>query len=102
MILGEYTWQQFKNLRHISVLTEAEQVRQYHFYLDSLSNQRLQQNKGPQSGTGTTPTPSPTPSITPTLSPSPTPSATPETYLILQENLDYVLQEDGNRLIWQL
>jgi hypothetical protein len=44
----ELTWQQYKNQSHIRILTESEQIRQYHFYLDSLSNQRLNQSKGPR------------------------------------------------------
>lgn len=44
----ELTWQQFRNQSHIRILTENEQVRQYHFYLDSLANERIRQNKGPK------------------------------------------------------
>lgn len=44
----ELTWQQFRNQNHISILNENEQIRQYHFYLDGLSNQIHQQNKGPE------------------------------------------------------
>lgn len=44
----ELTWQQFKNQNHIRILTENEQIRQYRFYLDSLANQRITQNKGPK------------------------------------------------------
>ena len=42
----EYTWQQFRNLNHIRILTESEQMRQYRFYLDALANERYRQNKG--------------------------------------------------------
>jgi len=42
----ELNWQQFKNQSHIRILNESEQVRQYHFYLDSLANERIRQNKG--------------------------------------------------------
>lgn len=42
----ELTWQQFRNLNHIRILNESEQIRQYNFYLDGLSNQIHQQNKG--------------------------------------------------------
>lgn len=45
----ELTWQQFRNQSHIRILTENEQMRQYHFYLDALSNERFRQNKGPKS-----------------------------------------------------
>ena len=44
----ELTWLQFKNQSHIRILNENEQVRQYHFYLDALANERLRQNKGPR------------------------------------------------------
>lgn len=44
----ELTWQQFRNQNHIRILNENEQIRQYHFYLDSLSNQISKQNKGPK------------------------------------------------------
>ena len=44
----ELTWQQFRNQSHIRILNENEQIRQYHFYLDSLSNQINKQNKGPK------------------------------------------------------
>ena len=46
--MNELTWQQFRNQRHIRILNENEQIRQYHFYLDSLSNQISRQNKGPK------------------------------------------------------
>lgn len=42
----ELTWKQFKEQTHIRILSENEQTRQYYFYLDSLSNQIHQQNKG--------------------------------------------------------
>jgi hypothetical protein len=45
----EYSWQQFRNLNHIRLLSESEQIRQYHFYLDSLANERYKQVKGPHS-----------------------------------------------------
>ena len=44
----ELTWQQFKSLKNIRILSENEQIKQYHFYLDSLVNERIRQNKGPQ------------------------------------------------------
>ena len=30
------------------MLNENEQIRQYRFYLDSLANERIRQNKGPK------------------------------------------------------
>ena len=44
----ELTWPQFRNLNHIRILNENEQMRQYNFYLDALSNERFRQNKGPK------------------------------------------------------
>ena len=44
----ELTWQQFCNQNHIRILNENEQIRQYNFYLDQVSNQLRQQNKGPK------------------------------------------------------
>lgn len=44
----ELTWQQFRNQTHIRMLNENEQIRQYRFYLDSLANERIRQNKGPK------------------------------------------------------
>ena len=42
----ELTWQQFRNQNHIRILNENEQVRQYRFYLESLTEQNHRQNKG--------------------------------------------------------
>ena len=44
--MNELTWPQFKRLNHIRNLTEQQQVREYRFYLDALSNERLRQSKG--------------------------------------------------------
>ena len=44
----ELTWQQFRNQNHVRILNENEQIRQYRFYLDQVSNQLRQQNKGPK------------------------------------------------------
>ena len=44
----ELSWQQFRNQSHIRILSENEQMRQYRFYLDALSNQMYNQNKGPK------------------------------------------------------
>ena len=48
----ELTWQQFKSQSNIRILTESEQIRQYRFYLDALSNELIRQNKGPGFDTG--------------------------------------------------
>lgn len=44
----ELTWQQFRNQNHVRILNENEQIQQYRFYLDALSNELQVQNKGPQ------------------------------------------------------
>ena len=44
----ELSWQQFRSLKDIRILTESEQIKQYHFYLDRLTNERIRQNKGPK------------------------------------------------------
>jgi hypothetical protein len=43
----ELSWQQFRNQNHIRILNENQQIRQYRFYLDALSNELTRQNKGP-------------------------------------------------------
>jgi hypothetical protein len=43
----ELSWLQFRNQKHIRILTENEQMRQYRFYLDALAEQNYRQNKGP-------------------------------------------------------
>lgn len=48
----ELSWQQFRNQTHIRILNENQQIRQYRFYLDALSNELIRQNKGPGSDTG--------------------------------------------------
>ena len=42
----ELSWLQFRNQRHIRILTENEQMRQYRFYLEALAEQNYRQNKG--------------------------------------------------------
>ena len=76
----ELTWQQFRNKDNIRILTESEQMRQYRFYLEALSNERFRQNKGPGSTQIQTPT-------------------QPAEGFLLQEDGDYLLQEDGTRIL---
>lgn len=70
----EYTWIQFQTLDHIRRLPINEQIKQYQFYLDSVANQVISQNRG-DSG-----------------------------YLLLQQQktfdypLDFLLNEDGTRI----
>jgi len=66
--MNEYTWPQFKNLNHIKDLPLQEQISRYRFYLDELSNQLINQNKGNK-----------------------------KKYL-LQENGSYILQQNGNKI----
>ena len=73
---GELTWNQFKGLPHIQRLPLQEQVKHYNNYLDNLVSERIQfqnwiqnQNKGKQ------------------------------TKFLLQEDLHFILQEDGNKMI---
>jgi len=72
----ELTWKQFKEKRDIKDLPLNEQVRQFNFYLDALSNQIYNQNKGPQA---------PRPILA-------------FSGFILQENGSYLLQEDGSKI----
>ena len=69
----ELNWPQFRNQSHIRILNENEQVRQYHFYLDSLANERIRQNKGPKKS-----------------------SRVVITGFLLQENLSLIQQENGS------
>ena len=72
----ELTWKQFQNLSSIKNLPLNEQARRYRFYLDELSNQIYSQNKGSQA-----------------------PRAIPAySGYLLQENFDYILQEDGSKI----
>ena len=50
----ELTWLQFRNQNHIRILNENEQIRQYRFYLDTVANQIINQNKGLKSSRPTT------------------------------------------------
>lgn len=68
----ELTWKQFVNQNHIRTLPLNEQVRQYSFHLDSISNQRFVQNKGPRQ------------------------SRLQITGFLLQEDLFLIQQEDGS------
>lgn len=43
---GELTWIQFQKLDRIARLPLNEQVKEYSYYLDSVSNSLIKQNKG--------------------------------------------------------
>lgn len=72
----EFTWKQFREKQEIKDLPLNEQVRRYHFYLDALSNELHRQNKGAQA-----------PAV-----------IEPYSGFILQEDYNYLLQEDGFRI----
>ena len=72
----ELTWKQFQSLSNIKNLPLNEQARRYRFYLEELSNQISIQNKGTQA-----------PKTIPAYS-----------GYLLQENFDYILQEDGSKI----
>lgn len=76
----ELTWKQFREKREIKDLPLNEQVRQYRFYLDALSNELYRQNKGPSP-----------------IESRYVPVGAYSGYL-LQENYDYILQEDGSKI----
>ena len=76
----ELSWKQFKTLNHIKDLPLNEQQRRYYFYLDALSNQIINQNKGKSKEL----------------------RLESSTFFILQENLDYLLQESGDKIIWKI
>jgi hypothetical protein len=46
MNVGELTWVQFQRLDRISKLPLNEQTKEFQYYIDSVSNNRLHQNKG--------------------------------------------------------
>lgn len=79
MIIGELTWQQFKQLNNIRNLPLNEQVRRYNTYLDNLNNEYInwlsKQPKGPR------------------------PLIPQETGFLLQEDLFDLEQEDGSKIL---
>jgi len=76
----ELSWKQFREKREIKDLPLNEQVRQFNFYLDALSNELYRQNKGPITDP-------------PAYVPIPAFSG-----YLLQENGSYLLQEDGSKI----
>ena len=78
MILGELNFNQFVNQHNLRNLPINEQVRQYDFYIQSLVQDNQRQNKGSQQG-----------SLGPTV---------PYEGFLLQEDFDYLLQEEGYRI----
>lgn len=80
MILRELTWKEFIHQHHIRNLPLQEQMKKYHYYQEALSQEIYRQNKGRRDVI-----------VTP---------STPDTYFILQEDNDFLLQENGSKLIW--
>ena len=80
-ILNEITWPQFRQLREVQNLSERDRIKHYNFYLDQLNTARFHywyshQPKGPQIESTT---------------------IVPEGFL-QQEDLFYLLQEDGSKI----
>lgn len=78
-LFEEISWPQFKQLREIRNLTEREQVKRYNFYLDQLNSARFQNWYNSQ------------------------PRGANERLITLegflqQEDLFYILQEDGSKI----
>ena len=71
----ELSWSKFSQLDGIRDLPLHEQTRQYSFYLESLENQRINQNKGPN------------------------PFEDIEEGALLLESGGFLLQENGNKII---
>ena len=79
MILGELNFNQFVNQYNLRTLPINEQVRQYDFYIQNLVAENQRQNKGPGKA--------PDSNIT-----------KPYEGFLLQEDFDYLLQEEGYRI----
>ena len=78
MLLGELNFNQFVNQNNLRNLTINEQIRQYDFYIQDLVLENQRQNKGPGKALGT--------------------PTTPYQGFLLQEDFDYLLQEEGYRI----
>ena len=85
LFFRQLDWKEFSNQPHIKKLPINEQMQQFNFHLQQMSNLNYYQPKGQSNGTvtptsltpalsATTPTPTPTPSPTVTPTPSPTPT----------------------------
>ena len=72
----EFTWNQFRNLNHIKGIDESQQKLLYSLYLDNLSSLQV---KGRSTKDLTQPT-------------------TAYSGFLLQEDGDYILQEDGSKI----
>jgi hypothetical protein len=85
-IFNEIHWLNFRKLPEIQPLPLNEQTRRYNLYINELTYERnayLHWLEGHKKGPKTT---EETPPV--------------EDAFLLQENGDYLLQEDGSKLIW--
>ena len=85
-IFNEIHWLNFRKLPEIQPLSLNEQTRRYNLYINELTYERnayLHWLEGHKKGPKTT---EETPPV--------------EDAFLLQENGDYLLQEDGSKLIW--
>ena len=79
-IFNEITWPQFRQLREVQNLSERDKVRHYNFYLDQLNTARFNYWYSHQ------------------------PKGSPQQPIIIlegflqQENLSYILQENGSKI----
>lgn len=78
-ISEEISWLHFKQLREIRNLPEREQIKRYNFYLDQLNVARFQKwyNAQPKGPLG---------------------KAIIQSGFLQQEDLYYILQEDGSKI----
>ena len=78
-IFEEISWSQFKQLREVKNLSEREQIKKYNFYLDQLNAARFNNwyNAQPKGPSG---------------------KAIIQSGFLQQEDLYYILQEDGSKI----
>ena len=84
-IFNEISWQKFQQLPDIKGLPLTEQVKKYNLYIDELTFERntyLHWLEGHKKGARTVSEDS------------------GETFFLLQEDDNFLLQEDGSKLIW--
>ena len=85
-IFNEISWQKFQQLPDIKGLPLTEQVKRYNLYIDELTFERntyLHWLEGHKKGVRTVSEDS------------------GETFFLLQEDDNFLLQEDGSKLIWK-
>ncbi len=82
----EIPWQTFKTLPNIQRLSLNEQRLQYHYYIQSL--EKTKHNSQIQTWT----------TVPEAGDVQPTPTIPIETFFLLQENGDYILQENNDKI----